>query len=75
MSGITYQRARATRRAGELLKTFQAANQHEASARDGGGPSTQRQAAEAAGMSERQEKTAVRVANVPEADSHSGTHQ
>lgn len=57
---------RAVRRMGELLKPFQATNQHEANARGGDSPSTQRQAAESAGLSKDQEKQAVRVANVPE---------
>lgn len=66
-------RARATRRAGELLKTFQnqkagLKNVGNGARGVGTGPTSQREAAEAAGMSERQEKTAVRVANVPEAD-------
>lgn len=59
--------ARAVRRCGELLKTFQS---------PGGRPKTgathavvsQRGAAEAAGMNEHQEKQAVRVANVPSED-------
>lgn len=65
---------RAVRRAGELLKTFQAdpqsnLRQNTNGPRGGGAPtSTQRAAAEAAGMSKDQEVTAVRVANVPEPD-------
>jgi hypothetical protein len=56
--------ARAIRRCGELLQTFQ----NERARTDlaaGTHPQTQRQAAEQAGMSEHQEKQAVRVANVP----------
>jgi hypothetical protein len=55
---------RAVRRLGELLKQYDGRgnNQHG----DGGVP-TQKEAAEAAGVSERQRKTAVRVANVPDA--------
>jgi hypothetical protein len=56
--------ARAIRRCGELLKEFEPAkNQHDAQA--AGGPSRTK-AAQEAGLSKRQEKTAVRVANVPE---------
>jgi hypothetical protein len=56
--------ARAVRRCGELLKEFEPAkNQYDAQA--DGGPS-RAQAAQEAGLSKRQEKTAVRVANVPE---------
>jgi hypothetical protein len=61
--------ARAIRRCGELLKTFQS---------NGGRPTktsavtdtgfSQREAAERAGLSKRQEVTAVRVANVPADD-------
>jgi len=59
-------RARAIRRAGELLKQIEPAkNQHDARAKDGGVPSTRTQAATDAGMSERQRKEALRVANVP----------
>jgi transcriptional regulator with XRE-family HTH domain len=54
---------RTVRRAGELLKQFDGKgnNQHKV-----GTDPTQKQAASDAGMSERQAKTAVRVANVPE---------
>ena len=54
------------RRCGQLLKEFQADPQNNLKQNRVGGtpPSvTQRQAAEEAGMSERQEKTASRVAN------------
>lgn len=62
-------RDRAIRRAGELLKQVEPAkNQHDAGARDGGGPSSRKDAGKNAGMSERQVKTALRVANVPEAE-------
>jgi len=61
--------ARAIRRAGELLKQIEPAkNQHVANARDGTGPRTRHEAATDAGLSERQRKTALRVANVPEQD-------
>lgn len=59
--------ARAIRRCGELLKQIEPAkNQHDASARVGTVPSTRTQAATNAGLSERQRKTALRVANIPE---------
>lgn len=60
-------RARAIRRAGELLKQIEPGQ----GARDGkrgdgtDSPLTRTEAAKAAGMSERQQVTAVRVANVP----------
>jgi hypothetical protein len=62
--------ARAIRRCGELLKTFQMAPQGGRPKANGAGAATvsQREAAEKAGMSKRQEVTAVRVANVPAAD-------
>ena len=57
--------ARAIRRCGELLKQVEPAkNQHDANARDGTVPSTRTQAATDAGLSERQRKTALRVASV-----------
>jgi hypothetical protein len=63
-------RARAIRRCGELLKEVEkASNQHDAaqkSARAGGVPSSRKSTAADAGMSERQAKTAIRVANVPQ---------
>jgi hypothetical protein len=62
--------ARAIRRCGELLKEIESASlaQLKQNRRDGDGPSveTRKQAAEEAGLSERQQKTAVRVANIPE---------
>lgn len=60
--------ARAIRRAGELLKQIEPAQgSHWESKRDGAVPSISRsQAADDAGMSERQRKTALRVASVPE---------
>ena len=58
--------ARATRRAGELLQTFQSPGGRPSKTTAGTVESfSQRKAAEAAGLSERQELTAVRVANVP----------
>lgn len=58
--------ARAIRRCGELLKTFQAPGARTDQPPAGGhGRLTQRQAAEDAGLSEHQELQAVRVANVP----------
>ncbi len=61
-------KARAVRRAGELLKEFQTGPDGGRPTKNGAaaGPVSQRQAAADAGMSERQEKTAVRVANVPQ---------
>lgn len=61
--------ARAIRRCGELLRQIKPAkNQHDASARaqDGDGPRTRTEAATQAGLSERQRKTALRVAAVPD---------
>lgn len=55
--------ARALRRGGELLKQVYPAN---GARTDLGTVPTRGDAAEAAGMSERQRKTALRVANVPE---------
>ncbi len=61
-------RARAIRRAGELLEQVEPAkNQHDNSASAGGGIG-RKQAASEAGMSHRQMHTALRVANVPTAD-------
>jgi hypothetical protein len=60
--------ARAIRRCGVLLKEVEPAkNQYDASAREGTRPSRSK-AAEDAGLSEHQRKTALRVANVPEAE-------
>ncbi len=56
---------RAVRRCGELLKQVDARGDHMKA--DGGGGS-QREIAAAAGLSERQQLTAVRVASVPEED-------
>jgi hypothetical protein len=64
-------RARAIRRSGELLKQFDARpNTLKQNAVNDGGDSfgSRRQMAQQAGMSERQQVTAVRVANVPEDD-------
>lgn len=63
--------ARAIRRAGELLKQFQGPPGPRPAQEIGEGdhhqlPRTQREAAEAAGMSAHQEKQAVRVSNVPQ---------
>jgi hypothetical protein len=59
--------ARAIRRCGELLQTFQSPGGRPSKTRGDASPSllTQRQAADQAGMSKDQEKQAVRVANVP----------
>ena len=60
-------RARAVRRCGELLKRFDARPANAAKQTDAtGGLISQRKAAERAGISERQQLTAVRVANEPE---------
>lgn len=58
--------ARAVRRAGELLKTFDGRGGDHS--KNGGAPTsapTRREAGDAAGMSRDQQVTAVRVANVP----------
>lgn len=61
--------ARAIRRAGELLQTFQSPGGRPSKTTAGTGESfSQRKAAADAGMSPRQELTAVRVANVPADD-------
>ena len=65
--------ARAIRRCGELLKQIepQKFNGNQYVVKDGGDPDqpiTRKSAAEQAGLSERQRKTALRVANVPEQD-------
>lgn len=58
--------ARAIRRAGDLLQEFQSPGGRPPKTRGDSPPSfTQREAAEAAGMSKDQEKQAVRVARVP----------
>lgn len=61
-------RARAIRRAGELLNQIEPSKGGRPSkTKDGGVPSfTRSDAARDAGMSERQQKTALRIANVPE---------
>lgn len=61
---------RAVRRCGELLKEFKSSGGRPGETADAtvtSFPSSQKQAAEDAGMSERQRVTAVRVANVPSA--------
>ena len=62
-------RARAIRRAGELLKQIEP---QQGQRSDLGTPQSisRKQAATDAGMSERQQKTALRIANVPESDFH-----
>lgn len=58
--------ARAVRRCGELLKTFNSSGGRPSKTTDGTVSSfSQKQAAQQAGLSERQQVTAVRVANVP----------
>jgi hypothetical protein len=58
---------RAVRRCGELLKQIEPAkNQHDAACRADKGGLTRTEAAEHAGMSLHQQRTAVRVANVPD---------
>ena len=59
-------RARAIRRAGELLKQLDPATG--TTKKDGSGPLSRKDAAYEAGMSERQHKQALRVANIPEQD-------
>jgi len=72
---------RAIQRCGDLLKQIDAAkNQHDAEKRSrlagvGGGPSTRREAGKGAGLSERQQKTAVRVANVPKDEFEAAVEQ
>ncbi len=68
MSTAVRIQSRAIRRVGELLKTFQSPGGRPSktpAAADGSFSQTQRAAADAAGISPRQELTAVRVANVP----------
>jgi hypothetical protein len=62
--------ARAVRRAGELLKEIEPARGANQNIRDGAGPNviTREQAAADAGLSERQRKTALLVANIPESE-------
>ena len=62
-------RNRATRRAGELIKQIEPSNGgRPPKTRDGAVPSSRKAAAAEAGLSERQTKTAIRLANVPEED-------
>jgi hypothetical protein len=61
--------ARAIRRCGDLLKAIKPARGANQNIQDGAVPKVTREnAAEDAGLSERQRKTALRVANVPEAE-------
>lgn len=62
--------ARAIRRAGELLKVFDGRKDNARKQSDGADTlmPTQREIAEDAGMSKRQQTTAVRVSNVPKAE-------
>ena len=57
--------SRAIQRCGELLREYNKGVGRPKENRAGTGPISQRAAAEEAGMSKRQEKTAVRVANIP----------
>ncbi len=59
-------RARATRRAGELLKQIPPAANHHAKSSGGGAPTTRKSAATEAGLSRRQAIDAKRLANIPE---------
>jgi len=59
-------KARAIRRCGKLLETFQSPGGRPSKTKAAGGHSSQRKAGTDAGLSERQIKTAVRVANVPQ---------
>ena len=59
---------RAVRRAGELLRLFNKGVGRPKENRGGAPPISQRDAANAAGMSKDQEKQAVRIANLPEDD-------
>ena len=70
MRYATRVRDRAIRRAGELLKQIEPGHGRNQNITDGGGPNvlTRKDAGEAAGMSDRQIKTAIRVANVPAED-------
>jgi hypothetical protein len=58
-------KARATQRMGELLKEFDARGDH---LKSGEAPTSQREAARAAGLSKDQQVRAVRVANIPRAE-------
>jgi hypothetical protein len=64
--------ARAVRRCGELLKQFNGRGVNQYTKDDDAAVITQKQAADDAGLSERQRVTAVRVANVPEPDFDAG---
>lgn len=64
--------ARAVRRCGELLKRFNGRGVNQYTKDDDAAVITQKQAADDAGLSERQRVTAVRVANVPEPDFDAG---
>lgn len=60
-------RARAVRRCGELLKEIEKQQgKRTDKLGDGGGPKSRKDAATDAGLSERQAKQSIRVANVPE---------
>jgi hypothetical protein len=70
MKQATRIRDRAIRRAGELLKQIEPARGSNQNIRDYSDPKvlTRKDAGEAAGFSDRQTKTALRVANIPAAD-------
>jgi hypothetical protein len=59
-------RARAIRRAGEVLKTFDGKGRNQYSEGNHGSEITQKQAATDAGFSRRQKDTAINIANIPE---------
>lgn len=58
--------ARAIRRCGELLKQIEPKHSGRPKNGDGADPNSRKQTAREAGLSERQQKTALRVASVPE---------
>lgn len=58
-------RSRAIRRCGQLLQEYQSPGARTDQPRGGSPPRSQREAAAQSGMSKDQEKTAVRIANVP----------
>jgi hypothetical protein len=60
--------ARAIRRCGELLKQIQPQQGGDRKSNGRHRPFDRKQAARGAGLSERQQKTAIRVANVPQSD-------
>ncbi len=60
--------ARALRRCGELLKIHNAQGRRTDQPLDGSGHKSQQEVGAEAGLSERQQKTAVRISNVSEAD-------